>query len=100
MRDVRIGTMVRMQMPSQIAPISGVLDSVDPLSSQIDPALAEKSQLSGIVAAPSYVGFVNLRNDGSLRAGMTGTAKLFVGRRSLVEMAARFARDLVESRFW
>jgi putative peptide zinc metalloprotease protein len=100
MRDVRVGTEVRMQMPSQITPLTGVLNSVDPLSSQIDPALAEKSQLSGIVKAPSYVGFVSLRNDGSLREGMTGTAKLFVRRQSLATMATRFARDLAESRFW
>lgn len=100
MRDVRVGTEARLQMPSRIVPISGVLASIDPLSSQIDPALAEKSQLSGIVAAPSYVGFVNLQNDGSLRDGMTGTAKLFVRRRSLANIAARFARDLFESRFW
>ena len=100
MRDVRVGAAVRLQVPSQIFPISGVLDSVDPLSSQIDPTLAEKSQLSGIVSAPSYVGFVSLRNDGTLREGMTGTAKLFVRRQSLATMATRFARDLVESRFW
>lgn len=100
MRDVRVGTEVRLQVPSRIAPISGVLTSIDPLSSQIDPALAETSQLSGIVAAPSYVGFATLQNDGSLREGTTGTAKLFVRRRSLANMAARFARDLFESRFW
>jgi len=100
MRDVRLGTRVRLQVPSRIEPMSGVLTSIDPLSSQIDPALAEKSQLSGIVAAPSYVGFVSLQNDGSLHEGMTGTAKLFVRRRSLANMAARFARDLFESRFW
>lgn len=99
-RDVRLGTEVRLQVPSRVAPISGVLASIDPLSSQIDPALAETSQLSGIVAAPSYVGFVKVRNDGSLHDGMTGTAKLFVRRRSLANMAVRFTRDLFESRFW
>lgn len=100
MRDVRVGTEARLQLPSRLAPVSTVLLSIDPLSSQIDPALAETSQLSGIVAAPFYVGFATLQNDGSLREGMTGTAKLFVRRRSLANVAARFVRDLFESRFW
>jgi multidrug resistance efflux pump len=99
-RDVRIGTKVRLQVESWFLPISGVLASIAPLSSEIEPSLAEKAQLSGIVPPPFFVGFVNLRNDGTLWDGMTGTAKLFVRRRSLAAITARFARDLVERRLW
>lgn len=99
-RDVRIGTKVRLQVESWFLPISGVVASIAPLSSEIEPSLAEKAQLSGVAPPPFYVGFVNLRNDGTLWDGMTGTAKLFVRRRSLAAITARFARDLVERRFW
>ena len=99
-RDVRIGTRARLQMASQILPISGTLASIAPLSSEIDSSLAEKDQLSGIVPPPFYLGFVQLRNDGTLRDGMTGTAKLFVRRRGLADMMARFGRDLVLRRLW
>ncbi len=99
-RDVRIGTRVRLQLQSRLVPISGTLASIAPLSSEIDPGLTEKAQLSGIVPPPFYVGSVNLANDGALREGLTGTAKLLVRRRSPAEMMWRFARDLVQRRFW
>jgi multidrug resistance efflux pump len=99
-RDVRVGTRVRLHAESRATPISGTLASIEPLSSEIDPALTETAKLSGIVHPPFYVGYVSLQNDGTLREGMSGTAKLFVRRRSPAEMMARFARDLVERRFW
>jgi hypothetical protein len=90
----------RLQIPSRPLPISGKLASVAPLSSTIDPGLAEREQLSGIVPPPFYVGLVNIPNDGTLWDGMTGTAKLFVRYRSLVTMMARYGRDLFQRRFW
>jgi multidrug resistance efflux pump len=99
-RDVHLGTRTRLQLQSRLMPISATLGSIAPLSYEIDPALAEKAQLSGIVQPPFYVGSVELTNDGSLREGMTGTAKLFVRRRSPAEMMWRFGRDLVQRRFW
>lgn len=99
-RHVRIGTRARLQVQSRLGPISGTLVSIAPLSTEIDPGLTEKAQLSGIVPPPFYVGAVNLENDGTLREGMTGTAKLFVRRRSPAEMMWRFTRDLVQRRLW
>jgi putative peptide zinc metalloprotease protein len=99
-RDVRLGMRVRLLLNSRFFPIRGALDSMAPQSSTIDPGLAEKAQLSGIVPPPFYVGFVTLQNDGTLRQGLTGTAKLFVRYRSLAAITGRFGRDLFERRFW
>ncbi|MGA2372162.1 MAG: HlyD family efflux transporter periplasmic adaptor subunit [Candidatus Korobacteraceae bacterium] len=99
-REVRIGTRARLLIESQLLPISGTLTAIAPLSSEIDSGLGEKQQLGGIAPPPFYLGFVTLRNDGILRDGMTGTAKLFVRRRSLADMMARFARDLILRRLW
>ena len=72
-RDVKAGSRVRLQMSSRLLPISATLASL---------------------------GLVNIPNDGSLREGMTGTAKLLIGRRSLAEMIWRFVRDSFLRRFW
>lgn len=99
-RDVKVGTRVRLQMRSALVPLSAHLESIAPLSAENDPALNEKAQLNGIVPPPFYVGSVHLENDGSLRGGMSGIAKLFVRRRSLAEISGRFVRDLFQRRFW
>lgn len=100
LRDVHLGAWVRLQFQSELFPISGTLTSLSPVSTQIDPALAEKAPLKGLTPPQFYVGSVKLRNDGQLREGMTGVAKVFVSRRSLAAFTWRFARDQVERRFW
>lgn len=99
-RDVRVGTKVRLQMAGQIFPISAKLDSMAPLSFDLDPVFAENEQLSGLVRPPYYVGFVILENNGTLRVGTPGEAKLYVCRRSLASFIGRFGRDLFQRRFW
>ena len=99
-RDVHVDARVRLQPQSEISPISGTLIFLAAVSTQIDPGLAEKAQLSGLNPPQFYVGAVKLQNDGALREGMTGTAKVFVRRRSLTAFGWRFARDLVERRLW
>ena len=99
-RDVRIGTRVRLLVRSRPMPISGTLASIAVLSSEIDAGLKEKEQLSGIVQPPFYVGSVMLPGDANLREGMTGTAKIFVRRRSPAQMLWRFGSSLVQRRLW
>ncbi len=100
MRDVRLGAPVRLHAESQFQPWSGTLASLAPASSLIETGLIEKAQLEGIRAPRFYVGSVELQNQGDLREGMRGNAKIQVGRRSAAEFAWRFARDLVGRRLW
>lgn len=99
-REVHVGQRARLMLPSRWLPISGRLMSIGPVAREMDASLVEKAELSGIVPPPFYVGEVELRSDSSLREGMTGTAKLFVGYRSLASSGAKFMRDLVERRIW
>jgi putative peptide zinc metalloprotease protein len=99
-RDVKVGTRARLQLQSRLMPISATLASIAPLSAEIDRGLDEKAQLNGIVPPPFYIGSINLQNDGTLKEGMTGMAKLFVRHRSAAELFGRFTRDLVQRRFW
>jgi hypothetical protein len=62
--------------------------------------LFEKAQLEGIRTPRFYLGNVELQNRGDLREGMSGNAKILVGRRSLAGFAWRFARDIFGRRIW
>ena len=99
-RDVRIGARARLRMDGNLFPVTSALVQIGPASSRIDVGLAEKEQLAGIVPPPFYVGWVDLPQSGAFAEGMTGTAKLFVARRSPAAFAYRLMRDLVERRFW
>jgi hypothetical protein len=41
-----------------------------------------------------------LTNPDQLKEGMTGTAKIFVARRSIAGLAWNFVHDLVDRRIW
>jgi multidrug efflux pump subunit AcrA (membrane-fusion protein) len=100
MRDVHLGAPVRLHAESQFGSWSGTLASLAPASASIEPGLFEKAQLEGIRAPRFYIGSVELENRGELREGMSGNAKILVGRRSPAGFTWRFARDLVGRRLW
>jgi len=100
MRDVHLGTSVRLHAESQFKPWSGTLASMAPASSSIEAGLVEKQNLEGIRPPRFYIGKVELQNRGDLREGMSGDAKILIGHRSVAGLAWRFARDLVGRRMW
>lgn len=100
MRDVRLGAPVRLHAESQFKSWSGSLASLAPASSSIESGLIEKAQLEGIRVPKFYIATVELQNQGELREGMSGNAKILVGRRSIAGFAWRFTRDLVARRMW
>jgi putative peptide zinc metalloprotease protein len=100
MRDVRLGTKVRLQPKSRAMALTATLLSVAPASTMAEPGLLPKEQLKGINPPHFYVGSTLLPNAGELKEGMTGTAKIFVTRRSLAGFSWIFAHDLVDRKFW
>jgi putative peptide zinc metalloprotease protein len=100
MRDVRLGARVRLLAGSGTVPISARLSAVAPASATIEAGLIPKDQLKGITPPRFYVGSALLANAGTLREGMTGTAKIFVTRRSLAGFTWIFVHDLVDRRIW
>ncbi|HEX3351309.1 MAG TPA: efflux RND transporter periplasmic adaptor subunit [Terriglobales bacterium] len=100
MLDVRLGDPVRLHSESQFKPWAGTLQSLAPASSAIEIGLIDKAQLEGLRVPQFYIGKVELQNHGELREGMSGNAKILVGRRSLAGLAWRFARDLAGRRMW
>jgi hypothetical protein len=100
MHEVRVGAPVRLRFLNRIKPFSGTLSSVSPTSSAIAEGLIAKEQLQGLNPPRYYLGVVLLENDGTLRDGMSGSAKIFVARRSLAGFSWRFARDIVNRKLW
>jgi hypothetical protein len=73
--------------------------SVAPRSALAE-GLVSKDQLQGINPPRYYMASVWLKNDGELKPGMTGIAKVLVARRSLAGFAFEFSRDLISRKIW
>jgi len=100
MHDLRLGVPVRLLVRGEMAPRSGVLSLISPSAAPIAEGLVPKDQLQGINPPRYYMGTVLVRNDGRLMAGMTGSAKIWVGRRSLAGSCFRSVREVVERKIW
>jgi putative peptide zinc metalloprotease protein len=99
MHQVRVGQKIRLLAEGQVLPVSATVATVAP-----DFALAEglvsKDQLQGINPPRYYVAAVWLNNDGRLKPGMTGTAKVLGARRSLAGFTFQFTHELISRRIW
>ncbi len=100
MRNVRLGSTVRLQAESRTMPLTAILLSVAPAFTSIEPGLIPADQLKGLTQPRFYTGSVLLPNPGELREGMTGTAKILVTHRSIAGFVWTFGRDLVDRRIW
>ena len=100
MHDLRLGAPVRLLVRGQVSPLSGALSLISPASTSIAEGLVPREQLQGINPPRYYLGTVLLKNDGGLMQGMSGSAKVLVGRRSVTGFFLRFVRDLVQRKIW
>ena len=91
---------VRLLIYGKFMPVSGILSQISPTVVEPVDGLIPREQLQGINPPRFYLGTVLLRNDGDLKEGMTGLAKVSVGRRSFGSFCLRFARDMVQRRVW
>jgi len=100
MNEVRANALVRLLVKGRWEPISGSLSGILPASAQIAPGLVPNEQLQGLNPPRFFLGSAVFRNDGGLLEGMTGTAKIFAGRRSLAGFFFKFGRELIERKVW
>jgi putative peptide zinc metalloprotease protein len=99
-RNVRLGSRVRLQPESYAMPFTSTLSAVAPASTPVEPGLIPKDQLKGITPPRFYVGSALLTNAGRLKEGMTGTAKILVTHRSIAGFTWTFGRDLIGRKVW
>lgn len=99
MHDLRNGKKVRLLLAGAATPLSGQVASLAP-NFALAEGLVSRNELQGINPPRYYIATVWLKNNGDLRTGMTGTAKVLIGHRSLAGFVLQFARDLIYRRFW
>lgn len=99
MHSVRTGENVRLLAAGRVLPVSGTVTQVAP-SFTLAEGLVSKDQLQGINPPRYYMATVWLKNDGELRPGMTGMAKVLVAHRSLAGFGFEFSRDLISRKIW
>jgi hypothetical protein len=100
MSEVRIGQRLHLLVPGQWVPSSASLVDISPAPSLLPTGLFPKEQLQGINPPRFYLGTGFLKYQSGLLPGMSGQAKILVGRRSLAGFAGRFVRDLVQRKVW
>jgi len=100
MHDIGVGSPLRLRVQSRLLLASGTLHSISADWVLLDPALGQKEQLAGINPPRFYAAEAWLDRAADLRPGMTGIAKIQIGRRSLASLVLRFGRDLVTRRVW
>ena len=99
MHDVRSGQSVRLLATGHVLPASGTVTSLAP-SFALAEGLISKDQLQGVNPPRYYMATVWLKNDGELKPGMTGIAKVMVAHRSLAGFGFQFTRDLISRKVW
>ncbi|HVO81576.1 MAG TPA: HlyD family efflux transporter periplasmic adaptor subunit [Terriglobales bacterium] len=101
LRDVRPGARAQLRLDSSFGVISGSVAAIAPAPALLPDGLIEQAKAyEGFRQPQYYVATVVLKGGGSLRAGMSGTGKIFVQRRSLAGYVWRSLRDAVERKFW
>jgi hypothetical protein len=99
-RKARTGTSASLLLDSSFGAVHGQVTSIAPVSHDIPDGLVGKTAYRGIAAPIFYVATVEVPNDGSMKAGGTGTAKLFVRRRSLAAMAVEPVWEFIWRKVW
>ncbi|HEV7220385.1 MAG TPA: HlyD family efflux transporter periplasmic adaptor subunit [Terriglobales bacterium] len=92
---------VSLKLESRFQPIRGQVNSLAPASSFIDQGLVNEEKYKGIAPPAFYVATVLLSNgDGRMMPGMSGDAKIAVGRRSIAGFIFQDVREFSSRKIW
>ena len=100
LRKVVVGEKARLLTDDRIAPLAGTVESILPASEDMQEGLVKKADYKGIRPPKFYVVTIVVPNDGSLRIGMPGSAKVFHGRQSVAGMLWEPLWDTVSRKIW
>lgn len=91
---------VRLLVDGAFSARTSSVADIQPVPVDLPPAVESIKEIKGGAQLEYYVADALLPSDGSLRGGMTGTAKIVVRRASLVQMTARVLREFVDRKVW
>jgi putative peptide zinc metalloprotease protein len=100
MRVLAHATSVALKLPSQVTPVDGRVVKVFPTDQEVAAGLASATEIRGFAGSTHYVAIVEVDNDGHLKPGMSGTAKIFGRRRSVIGLVLQPVFDFVGRKFW
>ena len=91
---------VSLLVDGTFVPRPSSVERIEMASGHVPAAVETIKKIQGGMSTEDYIAEILLENDGSLRAGMTGTARIVVRRTSLAGIAAREIRDFVDRKLW
>ncbi|HVP52577.1 MAG TPA: efflux RND transporter periplasmic adaptor subunit [Terriglobales bacterium] len=101
MRDVQPHAPARLLCPSLASSREGVALEVAAAPAEVEPGLIDITRFQGLRPPQFYSVLVEVANpEGALRVGMTGTAKIYVRRRSLLGLAWQEVHDFLGRKIW
>ena len=90
-----------LKLPGRLSPIHGEFQGISPADQPVPDGLLPSTKIKGLQPPPHFVLTILLRNDdGSLRTGMWGEAKIFGERRSLADLLVRPLLEFVARKLW
>lgn len=99
-RHIRQGAEVSIRPYASWSSIEGRVDTIAAAPAELGEGLSAKSSYRGLKPPSFYVVNVLVQNSGTLRSGMSGTAKILVGRQSIAGKVWEAGRDFAAGRFW
>jgi putative peptide zinc metalloprotease protein len=97
---VREGARVDLLEDGRFGVLRSRVESVERAPEALDAALDTNEKIRGVGTLTYFVADAMIANDGTLRDGMTGTAKIVLRQQSLAGAAAREVREFVERKLW
>jgi len=98
--ELRLAAPVSLLVDGTFVPRRSSVEQIEPVPVEIPPAVESIKQIKGGAQLNDYIAEVLLPNDGTLKPGMTGTARIFVRRASLAGIAAKAVREFVDRKAW
>jgi len=98
---IRPGAPTSLKLESSFQPIRGLVTSIAPASSELAPGLVQEEKYKGMSPPSYYVVTVLLSNaNGRIWPGMSGDAKIQVGRESIAGFALETIRKFLQRKIW
>ena len=100
MREVKLNTRVSLRFESFWKAVPGRVNAISVAPAEMPAGLVSESRYKGLKQPSFYVVDIRIPNEGSLRMGMSGEARIYVRRQALLMKGWEAARDFVARRAW
>lgn len=98
---VRIGSTAFVKLDGRFGSIPGVVTSLAPAATGMEPGLVESDDYEGIRQPHYYVVMVQIPNkEGLLKEGMLADTKIYSGRHSLAALSWRAVEQFLARKIW